>query len=77
MSATYQARAFREYNPVRKTAAEIQGEIELMRRLASRPNRRPNRRRSQTPITDELALYCFAAVAMAIPALAAVMVFLL
>jgi hypothetical protein len=48
-----------------------------MRRLASRPNRRPNRRRSQTPITDELALYCFAAVAMAIPALAAVMVFLL
>ena len=72
-SATYQHRAFREYNPARKTAAEIQAEIELMRRLACRPNRR----RSQTPLTDELALYCFAAVAMAIPAIAAVMVFLL
>jgi hypothetical protein len=53
-------------------------EIEAIRRRFSDRDGRPlNRRRRQTPITDELAIYCFAAVAMAIPAIAAVMVLIL
>jgi hypothetical protein len=35
-----------------------------------------NRRRSRTPIRDEMALYCFAAVAMAVPAIAAIVILL-
>jgi hypothetical protein len=72
-TTTHHRRPLREHTG-HQTAADIQRDIDMMRRMYDR--REPlNRRR--TPISDELATYLFAAVAMAIPAVAAIAIFFL